>query len=174
MKTLFSFAAAAALSLTFAAQAEPAPITAGDLKIEMPWTRVTPGKAAAGGGFLKITNTGTEADRLVGAFSPRSKRTEIHEMTVKDGIMVMRQVKGGLEIPAGGTLELKPGSYHVMFMGLPEPFKEGEMIPVTLTFEKTGDVELKLMVQKPGGGKNPAHSVEMDHGHMDHDNKKMK
>ncbi|PTW62173.1 hypothetical protein C8N35_101210 [Breoghania corrubedonensis] len=168
MKTLFSLAAAAALSaslavsMAFSAQAHPKSVTVGDLKIDLPWTRATPGKAAAGGGFLKITNEGKEADRLVGASSPRAKRTEIHEMSVKDGIMVMRQVKGGLEVPAGGVLELKPGSYHVMFMGLPAPFKEGEMIPVTLTFEKAGSVEVELTVEKPGA-KDPANAMSMGH-----------
>ncbi|MEI2386552.1 copper chaperone PCu(A)C [Breoghania sp. JC706] len=168
MKTLFSFAAAAALSaflslpLAFTAAAHPKPVTVGDLKIELPWTRATPGKAAAGGGFLKITNGGKEADRLVGASSPRAKRTEIHEMSVKDGIMVMRPVDGPLEIPAGGTLELKPGGYHVMLMGLPTPFKEGETIPVTLTFEKAGSVEIGLTVEKPGA-KDPVNAKAMNH-----------
>ena len=172
MKTLFSVAAAAALtlSLTFAAEAHPKPVKVGNLEIELPWTRATPGAAKAGGGFLKITNTGDEADHLVKAASPRAGRTEIHEMAVKDGIMIMRQVKDPLEIPAGGSLELKPGGYHVMFMKLPKPFKEGETIPVTLTFEKAGSVEVGMTVEKPGA-KDPVHakSIGHDHGDMKHD-----
>lgn len=166
MKTLFSIAAAAALtlSMTFAAQAHPKPVKVGNLEIELPWTRATPGAAKAGGGFLKITNSGEEADRLLEAASPRAGRTEIHEMSVKDGIMTMRQVKDPLEIPAGGSLDLKPGGYHVMFMELTGPFKEGETIPVTLTFEKAGSVEVGLTVEKPGA-KDPVNAKSIGHDH---------
>lgn len=161
MKTLLSFAAAAAAMAVMAvsATAHDMAVKVGDLTIEQAWTRATPGQATTGGGFLTITNSGSEADRLVGATSARAGKTEIHEMSVKDGIMVMRPVDGPLEIPAGGTLELKPGSYHVMFMALPQPFKQGETIPTTLTFEKAGSVDVDLVVEKPG-----AKGMSMDHG----------
>ncbi len=167
MKTLYSLAAAAALSLTlaFSAQAGSEPVKLGDLTIETPWTRATPGQAKAGGGFLKVTNHGPEADRLVSASSPRAGMTEIHEMAVKDGIMTMREMEGGLEVPAGETLELKPGGYHVMFMKLKAPFVEGETVPVTLTFEKAGSVDITMPVSK-AGSKMPAHMNMQGHGHM--------
>lgn len=131
----------------------------GALKLETPWTRATPGAAKAGGGFLTITNTGSEADRLTAAASPRAMKTEIHEMSVKDGVMVMRPVEGGVEIPAGATVELKPGGYHVMYMGIDKPFAEGESVPTTLTFEKAGTVEVNFAVEKVGA-KRP----DMQHG----------
>ncbi len=167
MKTLYAIAAAAALtlSLAFSAQAGSEPVKLGDLTIETPWTRATPGLAKAGGGFLKVTNHGSTGDRLVSAASPRAGLTEIHEMAVKDGIMTMREMEGGLEVPAGSTLELKPGGYHVMFMKITAPFVEGETIPVTLTFEKAGSVDITMPVAK-AGSKMPGHMKMQGHGNM--------
>jgi copper(I)-binding protein len=73
-------------------------------------------------------------------------------MEMKDGVMIMRPVEGGLEIPAGETVELKPGGLHIMFMAVSEPFNEGETVPVTLEFEKAGSVELNLPVGPRDGG----------------------
>src|SRR5450631_2125340 len=112
--TRISFLAAAILaaSLTISAQAED--VTAGSLKISAPWTRATPKGASVGGGYLKITNTGTAPDRLTGGSTDISSRFELHEMSMDDGVMKMRPVAGGIEIKPGQTVELKPGGYHVM------------------------------------------------------------
>ncbi|AXS39587.1 copper chaperone PCu(A)C [Breoghania sp. L-A4] len=130
-------------------------IMVGAIKLETPWTRATPGAAKAGGGFMTITNTGTEPDRLVTGASPRAAKVEFHEMSVNDGIMVMREVDGGIEIPAGATVELKPGGTHVMYMGIESPFKMGETVPTTLTFEKAGTIDVDFSVEKIGA-KTPA------------------
>jgi hypothetical protein len=122
----------------------------GTLVIDHPWARATPGGAQVGGGFMIIKNTGTEPDRLIGLASDVAMRGEVHEMTMVDNVMKMRQVEGGLEIPAGGTVELKPGSFHVMFMGLKAPLKEGEPFKGTLTFEKAGAIEVEFKVEKVG------------------------
>ena len=157
--------------------------TVGDITVSSPWTRATPPRAKAGGGFVTIGNAGGE-DRLVSASASVSKRTELHEMTVTDGVMKMREMADGIPVPAGGTLELKPGSYHVMFFDLNGPLKEGENVPVTLTFEKAGEVTLDFKVERIGA-KGPEHGEhggdqmqhgDMDHGKMDHgkmDNGKM-
>ena len=114
----------------------------------------TPPTAQAGGGFLVITNTGTTADRLVSARSAVAGRTEIHEMKMDGNIMRMRELEKGLEIPPGATVTLKPGGYHVMFMGLKEPLKQDTRVPVTLVFEKAGSIDVEFAVAPLGA---PAH-----------------
>ncbi|WP_068318302.1 copper chaperone PCu(A)C [Polycladidibacter hongkongensis] len=133
----------------------------GDITLSKAWSRATPPKAKGGGAFVTIHNGGTSDAHLIAAQSDLAKRTEIHEMKVADGVMTMRQMKDGLIIPAGETLELKPGSYHIMFMGLNAPLKQGEMLDVTLQFEKAGSAELKIPVMKMGA-KSGAHH---HHGH---------
>ncbi|MFO1079389.1 MAG: copper chaperone PCu(A)C [Reyranellaceae bacterium] len=130
----------------------------GSLEIGHPWTRATPPTAQAGGGFLVITNTGTTADRLVAAKSDTSARIEVHEMKMDGTVMRMREVEGGLVIPPGGTVELKPGGYHIMFMGLKAPFAAGAKVPVTLVFEKAGSIDVELQVEAMG-------AAPQKHGH---------
>ncbi|WP_027054402.1 copper chaperone PCu(A)C [Mesorhizobium erdmanii] len=122
----------------------------GDLEIGHPWSRATPAGAKVAGGYLTITNNGSTPDRLVSISSDISGKAELHEMGVKDGVMTMRPVTGGLEIPAGGKVVLGPGSYHVMFMDLKQAPKQGEMFAATLTFEKAGTVTIKFAVQALG------------------------
>ncbi|MWD26449.1 copper chaperone PCu(A)C [Aquicoccus sp. SCR17] len=100
----------------------------------------------SGGAFLTIHNDG-EADRLTGIRSDAAKKVELHttEMT-DDGVMKMMAVEGGLDLPANGTLELKRGGNHVMFMGLTEPFEPGKTVPITLIFEKAGEVQVDVPV----------------------------
>jgi copper(I)-binding protein len=117
----------------------------GDLEIEKPWARATPPGAAIGGGYLVIRNKGTAADRLVGVTSPASARVEIHEMTMEKDVMRMREVKG-VDVPAKKSVELKPGGYHLMLIELKAPLKPGDKVPVTLRFEKAGDVKAELAV----------------------------
>lgn len=131
-----------------AAQAMPAGpvVTVGDLSLTGAFTRATLPSAMAGGGFLAITNNGAEADRLVSAASPVAKMVQLHEMKMEGDQMKMSQKEGGIEIAAGETVTLAPGGLHIMFMGLNTPFVEGETVPVTLTFEKAGTVEIELAV----------------------------
>ena len=125
---------------------------AGSLTIEGPWSRATPGGAKVAGGFMKITNTGTETDRLLGGSVPFAGRFELHEMAMDGGIMKMRELKSGIEIKPGETIELKPGGYHVMFMDLKQPLKDGQSVKGTLTFEKAGKVDVDFKVGPVGGG----------------------
>ena len=108
----------------------------GSLEIDHPWSRATPPGAKVAGGYLTIKNSGGEADRLVSIASDVSQKAEVHEMAVKDGVMTMRKVDGGLEVPANGKAELAPGGYHLMFIGLNRQPKQGEKFAATLTFEK--------------------------------------
>lgn len=129
-------------------------VRAGHLTLAGGWLRAMLPGQPAGGGYVTITNGGPEPDRLVGVSAPAAGRSEVHEMKVVNDVMTMRPVEGGLEIPAGATVELKPGGLHLMFMQVTQPFAEGATVPVTLEFEKTGKVELMLPVRAagPGGG----------------------
>lgn len=136
-------------------------VVLGDISLSGHWTRAMLPGQKAGGGFVTIVNNGGDDDRLVSVSTPGVKRAEIHEMSVVDDVMKMRPLAEGLPLPAGETVELKPGGYHLMFMGVEEPFEEGGMVPVVLTFEKAGDVELMLPIL-------PAGTKTMEHGKHDH------
>ncbi|MXQ13492.1 DUF1775 domain-containing protein [Microvirga makkahensis] len=134
-----------------AANAAPVAQKAGTLTIEQPWSRATPDGAKVGGGYLRITNTGQEADRLIGGSFPGASRVEAHEMAMEGDIMRMRPVQGGIEIKPGATVDLKPGGHHLMLMDLKEPLKEGQTVKGTLVFEKAGPVEVVFTVRGMGG-----------------------
>ena len=135
----------------------------GELDIGHPYSRAMLPGAKVGGGYLKIVNHGTVADRLVSVSSQRAPSVQIHEMSMDGGIMKMRELPDGVEIPANATIELKPGGYHLMFMNVSQPFKEGEMVKATLNFEKAGPVDVEFAVGPAGG--DP---------HAGHDNKEQK
>ena len=160
MKKLFA-AALAFTVLTGMAQAHD--FTVGELAIHHPWAKATLPNQPVGGGFMEITNNGSEADRLVSGSADFAGEVQIHEMTMEDGVMKMRQLADGIEIAPGETVKLEPGGLHVMFMKLSEPLKEGEMKEATLTFEHAGDVAVEVAVQSP----KPA-AGEMDHSKMGH------
>ena len=122
-----------------------APVTLGDLAISGAFSRATLPNAPVGGGFLSITNNGAEDDVLVSASAPIAAQTQLHEMSVEDGVMRMHEVEGGIVVPAGTTVTLSPGGLHIMFMGLTGAIVEGETVPVTLTFEKAGTVTIDLL-----------------------------
>ncbi|TXJ10553.1 MAG: DUF1775 domain-containing protein [Afipia sp.] len=131
----------------------------GDLVVVSPWTRATPGGARIAGGYLKVTNNGTSADRLTGATTASADRVEIHEMSMTDGVMKMRPLADGLTIKPGETVELKPGGFHMMFMDIKQPLKQGETLKATLTFEKAGKLDVRFNVNAIGAGAGaaPAH-----------------
>ncbi|HEY5896033.1 MAG TPA: copper chaperone PCu(A)C, partial [Burkholderiales bacterium] len=106
--------------------------------VENAWARATPPGAKIGAGYFTLRNTGTTADRLLAVSSPAAARVETH-VTVKEGdVSKMREVKG-YEVPAKGSLELKPGGSHLMFVDIKAPFKEGQHIEALLRFAKAGD-----------------------------------
>lgn len=124
---------------------------AGTMDIGHPAARATPAGAKVAAGYLKLKNEGTEADRLISVTSEISEKAEIHEMSVDaNGVMTMRGLPNGVEIPAGELVELKPGSYHIMFMNISRPLKEGEKFKGSLTFEKAGTVEVEFAVEAMG------------------------
>jgi copper(I)-binding protein len=132
----------------------------GALEIGQPWTRATPPTAPSGGGFLTITNTGTTPDRLIAVKSPAADKVEIHEMKMDGNVMRMRELEKGIEIAPGGTVELKPGGFHLMFMGLKAPFAKDTKVPATLVFEKAGSIDVDLMVQAMGAQPPTLHKMQ--------------
>jgi copper(I)-binding protein len=146
-----------ALTLLWAGSALALDYKLGAIEIGHPWSRATPPTAESGGGFLAITNTGTTPDRLIAVKSPAADKVEIHEMKMDGNIMRMREVEKGIEIPPGATVELKPGGFHVMFMGLRAPFARDAKVPLTLVFEKAGSIDVELMVQAMGAQPPPMH-----------------
>lgn len=154
-----------ALFLAFAAVIAPAQAhgyKAGDLTIGHPWTRATPGGAKVAAGYLTVTNGGKTADRLIGASVDGVGAVELHQMKVVDNVMTMREVKDGLEIKPGATVELAPGGHHMMMMGLAAPFKEGQMIKGTLRFEKAGTVPVEFKVEAMGATPSGEHDHHGD------------
>lgn len=113
-------------------------------KVEGAWARPTVAGQSGGGGFLKITG-GAAADRLVGASAGVSKMVELHTMEMDGNVMRMRAVEG-IDVPAGAAVELKPGGLHVMFMGLTKTLKAGDSFPLTLRFQKAGEVKVEMKV----------------------------
>lgn len=122
----------------------------GALEIKHPWSRATPKGAPVAVGYLKIINAGTTPDRLVGGSVAAADKFEIHEMKMVGGVMQMRPLPNGIEIKPGETVELKPESYHLMFMGLKAPFEQGKRIKGTLVFEKAGTVDVEFLVEAIG------------------------
>ena len=122
----------------------------GALDVADPWSRITPKGASVGAGYMKISNSGTAPDRLISGSADVASKFEVHEMTIENGVAKMRLVNGGLEIKPGQTVELKPGSFHVMFVGLKKPLANGDHFKATLVFEKAGPLDVEFDVHDMG------------------------
>jgi copper(I)-binding protein len=135
---------------------------AGALRLENPWTRAA-NAGGQGGGFLVIRNTGAAADRLLSAASPAAQRMELHTH-VRDGeVMRMRPVND-IPVPGNGSVTLQPGGLHLMLIGLTQPLAVGQSVPVTLRFERAGEVTINLAVQA-AGARQPGHGQGGGHRH---------
>lgn len=153
MHRLFTGLAFLALAVITAVTAPFAQeIRVGPITLSEPWTRATAPAAPTGAGFVTMENAGTVDDRLIAAASPAAEAVELHTMTMDDGVMTMRRLDDGIAVPAGETVHLAPGGLHIMFIGLAEPFRQGETVPVTLTFEAAGQVTVDLPVGAIGAG----------------------
>jgi copper(I)-binding protein len=122
----------------------------GSIDIAEPWSRATPRGASVAAGYMKITNEGTVADRLLSGSSEVAPTVEVHEMSMDNGVAKMRPLKAGLEIKPGETVELKPGSLHVMFVGLKKPLMAGDRVKAILVFEKAGPISIEYDVRAMG------------------------
>lgn len=151
-----SFTPLAPLALAIAAPLAAHGVTVGTLKIGHPWARQTASGQQAGGAFLLLTNNAKQEERLLSATADVAARVELHSMSMDGGVMRMRPVKGGLTIPAGETVTLAPGGYHIMLIGLKRPLKLGELVPMTLRFARAGVVKVALKIEPVTYG-GPSH-----------------
>lgn len=153
MKVLTILSAAILMvAVTIGMTGSPSSVLAAEkheMVVKDAWSRARPPSAKVGGAFMMIHNEGAKMDRLIAASSPVAKRTEIHESLMKDGVMSMAPITD-LPIKPGEKIMLKPGSYHVMLMGLKEPLVKGEMFPLTLVFEHAGEIKVKVHVKEAG------------------------
>jgi hypothetical protein len=164
-KLVFIAALIAAAPAAFAQAGDNAKIN-----VEQPWARATPTGAKTGAAYMTLANKTSTADRLTGASSDVAAKVQIHEMKVVNGVMQMRQLADGLAIPANGSVALKPGSYHVMLIGLKKPLIAGQSFPLTLTFAKAGNISVTVPVQAMGATGKSGMSGMSGMGGMQHDN----
>ena len=163
----FGLLALAALAAMPAAAQEA---KVGDIVITQAWSRATPKGSPVAAGYLTIRNTGSTADKLIAAETTAAKVTQVHEMSMEGGVMKMRQMTNGLDIPAGKTVELKPGGYHIMLMDLARPLAQGDDYKITLVFEHAGKATVDVKV---GGIGDTAPMKSDDMPAMNHDSMHM-
>ncbi|MCW5698849.1 MAG: copper chaperone PCu(A)C [Rhodospirillales bacterium] len=154
---LKSMSAAILFAAMSAGSALAADAAVGNIVVQGPWARASASMAKAGAAFMTIENKGSALDRLVSASADVSDKVELHTHIKEGDVMKMRQVEA-IDVPAGGTTELKPGGLHVMFMGLKHPLNEGESFPLTLSFEGAGEVTVDVVVKEAG-------AMGLGHGH---------
>ncbi|MDQ7247044.1 copper chaperone PCu(A)C [Dongia sedimenti] len=123
---------------------------AGDLEIVHPWARATLKGSDVADGFMKIINHGSTPDRLLAVSVEFAKASQIHTMKMDGDVMKMQELTDGLEIPAGATVELKPKSLHIMFMGVNQELVPDTIVNGELTFEKAGKVKIEFMIEPAG------------------------
>jgi copper(I)-binding protein len=138
-------------------------ITKGDLVISSPWSRATPAGSQVAAGYVVITNKGLSAERLVSFTTDLAGQPEVHEMSNEGGVMKMRPLSKGLVIPAGGSVKLEPGGYHLMLLQLKKPLTAGQRFKATLVFEKAGPVEVEFEVRAIGAGQQKGHGGHHNH-----------
>jgi copper(I)-binding protein len=131
----------------------------GPLHIGHPYARSTPAAAKTGAAYLRVTNKSNAEDRLLRASTPAAAAVELHGMRMDGNIMRMRPVEA-IDIPPGGAVKLEPGGLHLMLHELRQPLKKGDRFPLTLSFEKAGDVKVEIVVEDaaPAAAKGAAHN----------------
>ncbi|WP_108259086.1 copper chaperone PCu(A)C [Mangrovicoccus ximenensis] len=141
--------------------------SAGEISVHDAYARASTPMSASGAAFMVIENAGSAPDRLVSAASPAAERVELHtHLQDANGVMRMTEVEEGFEIPAHGRHALARGGDHVMFMGLTRPFEDGAMVPLTLTFEKAGEIAVEIPVDLQRGPGQMQHGMPGGHGPM--------
>jgi hypothetical protein len=134
----------------------------GDIRIMKPWSRPLPAVSVNGAAYMTIMNKGATPDRLLSVSTPAARKAELHNHTMEGGLMKMRPV-GAMEIAPGNAAALQPGGLHIMLMGLAEPLVEGHSFPLTLNFERAGNIEVTVVIFVP---------EESSDGNMHHDKSK--
>ncbi len=147
--TMRKILTATCLTLMFATQAnadDAGIVRVGDLMIDQSWARASIGKAPNSAAYMTLTTHGDVADRLISVATPIAEAAELHNHIMEGDIAKMRQIEA-VDVKPGEPINLEPGGLHVMLMGLKEELKAGDVVPLTLTFEKAGDVTLDVPIK---------------------------
>lgn len=151
--------------------------TSKGVTVAHPWVRATPGGVKVGGAFLEVKTDAKTSDRLLSVSSPVAGRAEMHTTIAKGDVMTMRQLEH-IDLNAGESRVFKPGGDHIMLLDLKQPLKEGDLVKLTLTFEKAGPIEVEATVEPIGatgphgmdhqpveGGENSGTNGGAEHSH---------
>ena len=157
MKRVTCLIAAVVLAFGISGATQAQTLAANSIVVEQPWARATPPGARTGAAYLTLLNNGTTADRLLGVTTPLADKVEFHKETEENGVSRMREVPS-VEVQPGAKVTFKPGEMHMMMVGLRQPLKEGQTLPLTLQFEKAGSIPVTASIGKVGA---------MKHGNMD-------
>jgi hypothetical protein len=141
--------AAPLLALYFGGAARTQTSAVGTIVVEQPWARATPGGARTGAAYMTLTNIGASADRLLSAATPLADNIQFHKETEDDGVSRMREVHS-VDLGPGAKIVFKPGDMHMMIVGLKQPLTEGQTFPLTLQFEKAGNIVVTVPIEKVG------------------------
>lgn len=148
MRNLVSLLGGGILLASIATTSWASDFTLGEISIGDPWARPLPAVSKNGAVYMTLRNGGGGTDRLVSAWTPVAERVEIHTHVHQDGMMMMRQVRM-IELPGGGGATLEPGGLHLMLFGINSPMTEGNEFPMTLRFDRAGEVEVTVKVGNP-------------------------
>lgn len=138
---------ALALTTTLVLSACGASSTGPKIGVEEAWARPVPAAGGNGAVFFRLINAGNEADQLVGGESPVAGAVEVHKTTMEEGVMQMEHIPS-LEVPAKGEVLLEPGGYHVMLIDVSKSLKPGDTLPITLRFQKSGEMQMDVEVHE--------------------------
>jgi copper(I)-binding protein len=141
---------ALAFTAPLASHAAAAGYHVGSLQISQTWARATPQGADSGAAYMTVTNTGAKAEKLSCVSSPASAKCQIHEMSMDNGVMKMREVEGGLNVKPGETITFKPGGYHLMLVDLKAPLQQGKSVDATLKVDNGGTAEVEFPIAAIG------------------------
>lgn len=136
---------------------------AGEITISQPWTRAVGERALTAAGYMVLHNTGTTADRLLAASSPLARAVELHQSVNTDGIVRMRPLPDGIALPPGETVRIDPAGLHLMLIGPVGGFKPGAKVPLTLRFERGGEIAVELAVESAGARAAPPAATHQGH-----------
>ncbi len=117
--------------------------------VERPWARATPAGAKTGAAYVTLVNHGNASDSLLSATTPVAEKVQFHSMSEENGVSHMREMQA-VEVAPGAKVTFSPGGMHIMVVGLKQPLKEGQTFPLTLTFEKAGNVDVTVPIAKVG------------------------